>query len=502
MLKRLVLALCASVLAVCGFGIDSGSSQEAFSVQVNALDLSDFPEVRATVTVVDATHRPIAGLPMEAFKAQVGDRPVPVTSLSSATDAGLGVGVVLTFDSSGSMAGAPIEQARAAGKALAAELGANDQVSVVAFSDDVRKVLDFTRDSAAVTGAIDGLDALGNTALYQAVAESGQIATSSELERRAVIFLSDGVDFGGVSTLDAETSLSSVEQLGVPYFIVGLGDLIDQAYLEQLATRSRGQLLLAPTPGTLVSLYQNLGEVLRHQYVVTLDGTELESGSESLLRMEVLSGGSTGIAETEINVPGSAPTRAPEPTRTRAPTAIATAAPTPGAGQPESGGSSLAPLFVALVVGGVATSGMTGYLVWRRQRRLDQPAPKFETLRDPDAPLSFPTIETTVHAKSTAYLQMSSVDGPQTYPLGDWPITVGFTSDCSLRLLEVATPSSERVRIWRREGRYMLHNLSRMGAVLVSGKPVTWAILEDGDEVQVGQVRLLFRHREDDAEPE
>jgi hypothetical protein len=41
----------------------------------------------------------------------------------------------------------------------------------------------------------------------------------------------------------------------------------------------------------------------------------------------------------------------------------------------------------------------------------------------------------------------------------------------------------------------MLHNLSRMGTVLVAGKPASWAILEDGDEVQIGPVRLLFRDR-------
>jgi hypothetical protein len=50
----------------------------------------------------------------------------------------------------------------------------------------------------------------------------------------------------------------------------------------------------------------------------------------------------------------------------------------------------------------------------------------------------------------------------------------------------------------------MLHNLSRMGVVLVGGKPVTWAVLEDGDEVQVGDARLLFRERSpvlEDASP-
>ena len=39
----------------------------------------------------------------------------------------------------------------------------------------------------------------------------------------------------------------------------------------------------------------------------------------------------------------------------------------------------------------------------------------------------------------------------------------------------------------------MLHNLSRIGGVFVSGKAATWAILEDGDEVRIGGQKLIFR---------
>jgi hypothetical protein len=39
----------------------------------------------------------------------------------------------------------------------------------------------------------------------------------------------------------------------------------------------------------------------------------------------------------------------------------------------------------------------------------------------------------------------------------------------------------------------MLHNLSRLGAATVGGKPVTWAVLEDGDEIEIGSCKLVFR---------
>jgi VWFA-related protein len=467
-------------------------------VQINSVDLSAFPEVRATVTVVDGTGRPVAGLASEAFTAGAGNSQLPIGSISSATDAGLGMGVVMVFDTSGSMEGAPIVAAREAGKALVAQLAENDQVAVVAFSDGVRKVLEFTPDHAAATSAIDGLPALGNTALYQAVADSSGVATGSALSRRAVIFLSDGVDFGSVSTLDAPTSLAMVQASGVPYFVVGLGELIDQGYLEQLASASRGRLLLAPGPGDLAALYQDIASILRHQYIVTLDASSLPPGESLSLRIGVTSGAVSGTAETALQVPGEpspVPTRAPEPTPTRAP--VVTEAPTLAPRiEEEEGGSSLAPIFVALALGGVATSAVTGYLLWRRRKRqFDVPEMDVQRFRDKDSPPpAFPAIHAAVHSDPQAYLQLAAGE-PQPYPLGDWPVTVGFTSDCSLRLPESPLADSERVRIWRREGRYMLHNLSRMGTVLVAGKPASWAILEDGDEVQIGPVRLLFRDR-------
>ena len=49
--------------------------------------------------------------------------------------------------------------------------------------------------------------------------------------------------------------------------------------------------------------------------------------------------------------------------------------------------------------------------------------------------------------------------------------------------------------MWRREGRYMMHNLSRMGSVTVAGRPAIWVVLEDGDEIQLGSCRLQFREK-------
>ena len=66
-------------------------------------------------------------------------------------------------------------------------------------------------------------------------------------------------------------------------------------------------------------------------------------------------------------------------------------------------------------------------------------------------------------------------------------------TDCGIVLPAESSHRWERVRVWRREGRFMLHNVSRMGTVTVGGRPAIWVVLEDGDEIQLGNCRLLFR---------
>ena len=92
-----------------------------------------------------------------------------------------------------------------------------------------------------------------------------------------------------------------------------------------------------------------------------------------------------------------------------------------------------------------------------------------------------------------AWLEVIAPQLGERYAIGEEPVTVGFTRDCTICLSNGTNQRWERFRIWRREGRYMLHNLSRFGGATVAGKPAPWAVLEDGDEIQMGEWRLVFR---------
>jgi hypothetical protein len=163
----------------------------------------------------------------------------------------------------------------------------------------------------------------------------------------------------------------------------------------------------------------------------------------------------------------------------------------------ESGGSAL-PFVILGVVGAAAGVGGAVVLWLRRRRRFDEEGSAglgriaTERFDLETKPLAYPTIERAASDESGAWLETPE----QRVPLGDSPVTVGYTSDATVVLANGTGSRTERVRIWLRDGSYMLHNLSRAGSVTIAGQPVTWAVLEDGDEIRIGGQTLVFRAAE------
>lgn len=481
---KLALPLASAALVMLGQRSTVHAEDPKPQVEVSSVATDSWPAIQTTVTVLDATGQPISGLANGAFSAQIGDTPIPVSGLGTTSDPGRGIAVVLTFDTSGSMAGAPLDQAKSAGKALLQQLGPQDVAAIVSFSDDTTLVQDFTANQASLVNAIDSLSADGNTALYAAVARSVELTQHAPLLRHAVILLSDGQDFGGVSQVDPASTVASVANGGVLFFTVGLGSDIDQQYLTQIAQAGHAQFLNAPTPDDLRALYVTAGNVLRQQYIVTLDASHqtLPAGAASL-RVEVNSGSAIGTGETQIAIPASTDIQIATPVQTASP-AVQHAT----LNQESSRSARMIIGALALLAAGMTAAGT----VFIRRRIISTKAGdvSMERLTREQGPFAFPEIIRAAGPDESPVW----IEGPadRHTPLGEAPLTVGHSSDCSLYLGNGNGGPLGRVRIWRRDGRYMLHNLSGGGHVTVGGKPVTWVILEDGDQIVVDGSELVF----------
>ncbi|MFS8101289.1 VWA domain-containing protein [Lentzea alba] len=161
-------------------------------------------------------------------------------------------GVVVLLDTSGSMAPDRIVVARQAIATYVGSLPADVQVGLVAFSSTPSLVLAPTADRGALVGALDRLQAKGDTSLFDAV-PVGLSALQGISERRMVI-VSDGEDTVSRSTVDA--AVSAVASAGVPTDVIGF-QYSDDA-LRRIAAAAGGRLLTASDAAALAAAFAAL----------------------------------------------------------------------------------------------------------------------------------------------------------------------------------------------------------------------------------------------------
>jgi VWFA-related protein len=293
-----ILALLAAL--VLAFPAPAAVATEPVTVNIASLDDSQFPNLTAVVDVRDANSRPVAGLSLDSFRATVGDEEAQITDLQTAVDANVSLAVVLVVDVSGSMDGDPLAQARTAANEFVSGLSPQDTVAVLTFNDSVSLVQDFTSDKGALTLALDRLQAVGNTALYQAASEAAFKAAASPLPRKVIILLSDGVDYGGKSAVSRDDSIAQARYIGVPVYTIGLGSDIDRDYLSALSQSTRARSLETPTAEGLSQLYAEIGNLLRSQYIVKLSSPIADRSRSLPVALSVTVGGATAAATATL----------------------------------------------------------------------------------------------------------------------------------------------------------------------------------------------------------
>ncbi len=157
--------------------------------------------------------------------------------------------VTLVIDSSGSMAGASIEQARAALKLALARLGPEDTVNVVRFSDTTDAVFAAPRPATAsalraAARYVDAIRASGGTEMLPALARA--LAPREPDGRLAqVIFLTDG------AVGDEERLFALIrERLGERrLFTIGIGSAPNSHFMREAARLGRGTFTYIGRPG-------------------------------------------------------------------------------------------------------------------------------------------------------------------------------------------------------------------------------------------------------------
>jgi VWFA-related protein len=302
-LKRTAVAIAMLFVVACASTLPAFAQEEnALTINIASVDDSDSANLSAVVDVLDAQGNPVNGLTVDNFQASLDDQPATISGLQSVVDTRSNLAVVLVVDVSGSMAGDPLAAAQSAAALFIQDLGPNDTVAILSFNDSVTVAQDVTTDKAAAADALQRLVASGNTALFEATSRGVDKASESTSDRRTIILLSDGVDYGGMSTVSRDDSIARARAAGIPVYTIALGSDVDKAYLTELAQATGARFLETPSPEGLSQLYSEVGTVLRGQYVVTLGSSNVAAGDQHTLTLSVSLNGQTASTSRVLAV--------------------------------------------------------------------------------------------------------------------------------------------------------------------------------------------------------
>lgn len=245
-----------------------GQDRLVASVRTRAIDIAEHTAVRRVQVPVVVTHRDggfVGGLQAEAFTLTEDGRAQNISHFSS-EEAPLVV--ELAFDLSDSMREA-LPDLKAAVAAFARRMPPSARVSLLAFNDEM-----FTVGRAGDTleqrlEILQQLQAIGNTALHDAIIR-GLDDVARAPGRRAVVVFTDGDDSASRATKSQVREAVEASDAAVYFVALGRGREVETllAGMEELATLSGGRALQAPRIADLDQRFREVLTELSHQYLL------------------------------------------------------------------------------------------------------------------------------------------------------------------------------------------------------------------------------------------
>jgi VWFA-related protein len=195
--------------------------------------------------------------------------------------------LALLFDVSGSMEVAgKVEAARSAADHILSWLEpGKDEAALFTFDAELRELMAFTKQPAALRRALERLAPYGSTSLYDAIAATARRVAGRGTGRRAVLVVTDGIDTS--SQLSAREVSGVASSIDVPVYILAVVPPIDHpgadtaaanaarsplaGELVDLANWTGGQLFVSSTPAHASVAARQIVSELRHQYLIAFE---------------------------------------------------------------------------------------------------------------------------------------------------------------------------------------------------------------------------------------
>ncbi|GMQ78624.1 MAG: VWA domain-containing protein [Anaerolineae bacterium] len=172
------------------------------------------------------------------------------------------VNLVMLLDVSGSMEGGKIDNMLDAAVQFVNQMGDDDTISIIAFSDQLLLLADFQQVGPArnqITSAIEGLEAGGDTALYDAIGEGAVLLANSTSpdSTNAMVVLSDGQDTYSFRYFFDQSLIDLAASNDTTVFAIAYGDDADEDILSSLALGAQGNFYRGDE-ASIVAIYDEM----------------------------------------------------------------------------------------------------------------------------------------------------------------------------------------------------------------------------------------------------
>ena len=282
-------------------------------------------EVMLPVTVRDSSGALVTNLGRKDFKVFEDGREQPLSDISLRQ---VPVDVALLVDASSSVAES-FEDFRRAAEEFAGRVGTEDRFCLVKFDDRVELLLDWSKSRLQLRRALARLTTGVFTRFNDALLLSAREQFQPSERRRALVFLSDGIDSNrgsataeaalralldtqvtvyGIANTEIERARKRAEldnllngnDASVRFNQLRIGDLqeslrvldLSERNLEALTRSTGGRLYRPQSFRALGSVYGEIADELRHQYALYYTPTNAaRDGRFRRVRVEVAGGG-------------------------------------------------------------------------------------------------------------------------------------------------------------------------------------------------------------------
>lgn len=278
------------------------SANAATSVRIRNADLKPDGTVNLIVSV--GGDRAGAALTPADFTVSEAGRAVDSFSIRP-LETTVPASIALAIDVSGSTAGRPIADAKAAAKSFVDRLADGTRVLIVAFSDRAWIRTSLTDDRGTLRAGIDGLNAGGGTALYDGIVLAAE-QLLGEAGQKTIVVFSDGRDTATSATLAG--AVAAAKKASAPITAVALATAdSDRASLAMLSRDTRGSLVEVGASAGLADAFSTVATEISNQYVLSYK----RSGGDKQLELQV----ALGAARDAIVVanPRTVPPAKPKP---------------------------------------------------------------------------------------------------------------------------------------------------------------------------------------------